>query len=92
MKRFVFATVFVLTAAPAVAAPPSLLIDCARPVLPDQQAVARLTGLDNPGQVYAARARLMAEAGRACHRDGAQQVRIVLAPQAERAQALAAAR
>lgn len=94
MKRSLFAAVLVLACAPALATPPppSLLIDCAHPVLPDQQAVARLTGLDNLGQVYAVRARLMADAGRACHRDGAQRVRIVLAPTAERERALAAAR
>lgn len=89
------AAALVLIAAPAAATPPqtvSLLIDCERPALPDQQAVARLTGIDNLSQAYAVRARLMADASRACHRDGAQRVRIVLAPPAGDARRLAAAR
>lgn len=74
-----------LAVLPAAATPPqadSLLIDCQRPSLPEQQAVARLTGHDNLSQTYAVRTRLMADASRACRRAGAQQVRIVLAPQA----------
>ena len=86
---------FALAALPAAASPPqtvSLSIDCERPALPDQQQVARLTGIDNLSQTYAVRARLMAEAARACQRVGAEQVRIVLAPQAEPARRLATAR
>jgi uncharacterized protein len=89
------AAALVLIAAPAAATPPqavSLLIDCERPALPDQQAVARLTGIDNLSQAYAVRARLMADASRACHRDGARHVRLVLAPQAGAARRLAAVR
>lgn len=87
------AAALALAALPAAATPPqtdTLLIDCERPALPDQHAVARLTGIDNLGQVYAVRARLMADAGRACQRAGAQQVRIVLAPQAVDARRYAA--
>ncbi|SFL09560.1 hypothetical protein [Lysobacter sp. cf310] len=89
------AAALALAALPAAATPPqaaTLLIDCERPALPDQQAVARLTGIDNLGQAYAVRARLMAEAGRACQRAGTQQVRIVSAPPATDARRLAAAR
>lgn len=89
------AAALALIAAPAAATPPqamSLLIDCERPALPDQQAVARLTGIDNLSQAYAVRARLMADASRACQRAGARQVRLVLAPQAGDARRLAAAR
>ncbi|KRA17071.1 hypothetical protein [Lysobacter sp. Root604] len=89
------ATALALAASPAFATPPqaaALSIDCARPALPDQQAVARLTGIDNLGQAYAVRARLMADVGRACRRAGAQRVRIVLAEQAGDARRLAAVR
>ncbi|KRD72484.1 hypothetical protein [Lysobacter sp. Root983] len=89
------AAALALAVLPAAATPPqdaTLLIDCARPALPDQQAVARLTGIDNLGQAYAVRARLMVDVGRACRRAGAQRVSIVLAPQAVDARRLAAVR
>ncbi|HEY5805539.1 MAG TPA: hypothetical protein VIT90_17820 [Lysobacter sp.] len=47
----------------------SITVDCQRPLLPSQQAVSRLTGIDNFGQAYAMRARLMSEARRACLRN-----------------------
>lgn len=50
-----------------------LTITCARPQLPSQQAVGTLLGLDNFGQVYAARDRLMQDIHRACGK-GARQV------------------
>ncbi len=71
-----------LVAANAVAAgpqddalAPTIRIDCQRPQLPSQQAVARLTEVDNFGQAYAMRTRLMADARRACLRNpGVDQV------------------
>ncbi|MGO4221555.1 hypothetical protein AB4Y64_06825 [Lysobacter sp. TAF61] len=47
---------------------PTITIDCQRPLLPSQQAIARLTGVDNPGQAYAVRTRLMIDTQRACQR------------------------
>ncbi|HEY5852188.1 MAG TPA: hypothetical protein VIT62_15680 [Lysobacter sp.] len=57
---------------------PVITIDCQRPLLPSQQAIARLTGLDNPGQAYAARTRLMIDTQRACQ-GNAVIVQLVLA-------------
>ncbi len=57
---------------------PSITIDCQRPLLPSQQAIARLTGIDNMGQAYAVRTRLMVDTQRACQRN-AGLVRLVLA-------------
>ena len=50
----------------------SLTISCASPHLPSQQAVGKLLELDNFGQVYSARARLMQDIQRACHKGAAQ--------------------
>lgn len=74
-----------LTAAPSNAADlstqaPGIVIDCARPALPSQQEVSMLTGIENYGQAYAARERLMRQGLRACKR-GAAEVVIVRKPQ-----------
>lgn len=68
-----------LCATAAQPEPAGITMDCARPALPSQQQVARLAGLDNFGQVYAARERLMRQGLRACER-GARQVVIVWIP------------
>lgn len=52
--------------------------DCARPSLPTQRQVGEWTGLQNFGQVYAARERLMADIGRACRRPGVGHVKVVI--------------
>ena len=51
----------------------NLTITCARPHLPSQQAVGTLLGLNNFGQVYSARDRLMQDIHRAC-RKGVRQI------------------
>lgn len=53
----------------------SLTISCARHHLPSQQAVGKLLGLDNFGQVYHARARLLQDVQRTC-RSGVAQVTV----------------
>lgn len=66
----------------ARAAPPqpvTVTVDCARPRLPSQQDIARLTGVDNFGHAYAVRGRLMADAQRACQ-SPIGKVQLVLAP------------
>lgn len=76
---------FGLATAHATEAPagePGLVIDCAKPALPSQREVGELTGQDNFSQVYATRARLMAEAHRTCQREGITRVRLVMAPPA----------
>jgi hypothetical protein len=60
----------------------ALVIDCAKPALPSQREVGEMTGQYNFGQVYATRVRLMAEARRACQREGVTRVRLVMAPPA----------
>jgi len=76
----------------ALASPPQpveIVVDCAHPALPSQQEFARFTGIDNFGQAYAMRARVMIRAQRACKR-GAGQVRVVLElPKREPVRALA---
>lgn len=52
----------------------AIVIDCARPALPSQREVGDLLGQHNFSQVYATRNRLMAEARRACHRNGTTKV------------------
>jgi hypothetical protein len=59
-----------------------IVVDCAKPALPSQREVGEMTGQYNFSQVYATRARLMAEAHRACQRDGVARVRLVMAPPA----------
>ncbi|KAF1710085.1 hypothetical protein CSC73_05210 [Pseudoxanthomonas sacheonensis] len=59
-----------------------IVVDCARPALPSQREVGETTGQYNFSQVYATRARLMAEAHRACRREGVTRVRLVMAPPA----------
>ncbi len=58
--------------------PVRLVFDCERRALPHQRLVGETLGLHNLGQVYDARARLMAEVGRACQRPGAERVGLVL--------------
>ncbi|MBU8977191.1 MULTISPECIES: hypothetical protein [unclassified Lysobacter] len=73
-----------LAAAPASAqetGPVTLEIDCARPALPSQQDITRLTGVANFSQAYAVRARLMGDAKRACQ--SADKVRLVLDVEAD---------
>ena len=77
LASFGFASVH---ATEAPAGEPSLVIDCAKPALPSQREVAEMTGQYNFSQVYATRARLMAEAHRACQREGIARVRLVMAP------------
>ena len=67
------------------AAPVRLVFDCDRRVLPRQRLVAETLDLHNLSQVYDARARLMAEVGRACQRPGAERVGLVRAGDAPRA-------
>jgi hypothetical protein len=66
-------------AAEAPVAAPAIVVDCAKPALPSQREVGEMTGQYNFSQVYATRARLMAEAHRACQRKGIAQVRLVMA-------------
>ncbi len=64
----------------AQASPPQatiLAIDCGRPALPTQGAVARFTGIENFGRLYVARTHLMIQVRRECHR-GAGRVELVL--------------
>jgi hypothetical protein len=88
IRLAVLLVAFVAPAAVAQSAPdavaPTITIDCQRPLLPSQQDVARLTGVDNLGQAYLVRTRLMIDTQRACQRN-AGIVQIVLArPQASR--------
>jgi len=74
-------------AARAGVPPGSLTLDCARLSLPSQGEMARLSGIANPGQAYAARARLMVNVQRACR--GADVVRVIGTSQPQAVQALA---
>lgn len=76
-----------VTASQAGPGSASLTIDCARPVRPSQGEFARLTGIANHGQAYAARTTVMANVMRACH--GADLVRVIGKPQPQTDQALA---
>ena len=69
---------------------PGIIIDCARPVLPSQDEVSSLTGIENFGQAYAERGRLMQQGLRACKR-GAKQV-VIVSPSQPRPDAPAVAR
>lgn len=62
----------------ADAAPP-LAIDCDHVHLPAQQAFARVAGIDNFGQAYAARARTMVRVERMCQQ-GTSTVLLVTQP------------
>lgn len=50
---------------------------CGARALPSQRQVGEWTGQHNFSQVYDTRQRLMADIGRACQRDGVDQVRLV---------------
>ncbi len=84
-----------LAAAPlaAAAAPqaPALTVDCARPSLPSQKAVAEFAGIANFTEAYAARKRLMLDVQRACKRGGVEQVRLVREVRPDAGAALAVA-
>ena len=62
----------------------SIVVDCAKPALPSQREVGEMTGQYNFSQVYATRTRLMAEARRACQREGVARVRLVMSSPAAR--------
>lgn len=72
-------TLFVAVPLAAAAAPPvsALTVDCDRPSLPSQRAVAEFAGIANFTEAYAARKRLMLDAQRACKRGDVEQVRLV---------------
>ncbi|MET0813896.1 MAG: hypothetical protein ABWX88_01765 [Pseudoxanthomonas sp.] len=59
------------------ASPGALVFDCNALALPSQREVAALTRQANFSQVYATRARLMAEVNRACQRKGAARVQVL---------------
>ena len=70
-----FAQEGAMTLLPIAATP--FVADCTSPRLPTQGQVAKWTGLHNLGQVYAARARLMAVIGSACRQRGVARVQLV---------------
>lgn len=70
----------------------AIVIDCARPALPSQREVGQMLEQSNFSQVYASRARLMAEARRACQRARVAHVRVVREAPPSREPALARAR
>lgn len=74
MKTTALALALTLAALPlcalAESAPATITIDCAHLTMPSQQAVARLTGIDNLTQAYAARTRLMINVQRSCKQAG----------------------
>lgn len=74
------AAALVPAAGAAAAGVSSLTIDCAAPALPTQAQVGDMLDLHNQGQVYAARARLMGDAVRACRKQGARMVVVVVEP------------
>ncbi len=86
-----FAVAVPATAAASPPQPINLTVDCDRPARPSQRDVSTLTGIDNFTQAYDTRARLMAEAQRACQADGVQKVLLVWEryPKPARAVALA---
>lgn len=59
-----------------------LTFNCEARVLPTQREVGDALGQYNFSQVYASRARLMSEVGRACQRQGVERVDVVLQPMA----------
>lgn len=79
-----------LSAAELPTQAPGIVIDCARPSLPSQDEVSSLTGIENFGQAYAARNRLMQQGLRACKR-GAKHV-VIVSPSQPRSEAPAVAR
>lgn len=64
---------------PAVA---EIIVDCQTRALPSQTEVGSMLGIDNLSAAYAARSRLMVDVAHACRRQGADQVRVTLAPAA----------
>jgi hypothetical protein len=80
MNRVATALVAALLPLAATAAPPAtettpvqvgplqIFISCAEPELPNQVAFARLAGLDNAGQAYAARTKAMVQTQHECKR------------------------
>lgn len=63
---------------------PTITIDCQRPLLPSQQDIARLTGVDNLGQAYTVRTRLMIDTQRACQRNAGIVQLVLASPKATR--------
>lgn len=59
--------------------PAGITIDCAHLTMPSQQAVARLTGIDNVTQAYDARTRLLVNVQRSCKQHGGT-ILLVLGP------------
>jgi hypothetical protein len=82
MNAKAFALILVALPLTALAAESSerIAYDCAHPVLPTQQQVARLTGIDNFTQAYAARTRLLLNAERSCKQLQADTVVLVFEP------------
>lgn len=74
-----------LVAAENVRAAPPIVVDCARRALPSQRQVGEILGQANFSQVYASRARVMAEVGRACRKPEARHVRLVREEKVQRA-------
>ena len=64
-------------AGPDPAAGSGILVSCQTRALPSLRQVSDLTGQFNSYQLHATRARLMAEAGRACQRPGIARVRLL---------------
>jgi hypothetical protein len=62
-------------------------VDCAHRVLPSQAEVSAGLGLDNFGQAYQARTRLLNVVNRACKQAGGGRVELVLQPRGPRAPA-----
>ena len=67
-------------ARPAGATSAPILVDCDSRSRPSQREVGALLDQHNLGQVYASRARLMAEVARACQRQAMLQVYLVAQP------------
>ncbi|GAB3746329.1 hypothetical protein [Lysobacter olei] len=59
-----------------------LTFQCEARVLPKQRDVGEALGQYNFSQIYASRARLMSEVGRACQRSGVERVDVVMQPMA----------
>lgn len=55
-----------------------IVVDCDTRALPSQHAIGEMLGQHNFSQVYASRARVMAEVGRACQRPDTERVGLVL--------------
>ena len=54
-----------------------VVVDCEVRTLPSLRVIGEMLGQNNSGQIYASRARLMSEVGRACQRPGIERVGLV---------------